>query len=148
MKACFKQHSRMYAIGLGLLLVTFIARVSAQLIQYIQPVIWLPPVDRWDSSVLPYALLLITQLIIVFCFAVIVVRFSRGIVKPNQYLGMGGLWFGSIYFAVMLIRLIIGFIAPEYAWFSYRIPTLFHLVLASFILLWANFHYRYGHYER
>jgi len=45
----------------------------------------------------------------------------------------------------MLFRLVAGLtFVTNHSWFSARIPTFFHLVLASFLLLLGSFHYKYG----
>lgn len=46
----------------------------------------------------------------------------------------------------MLIRLIGGFtFATHHYWFTAFIPTMFHLVLASFMLLVGYYHLHYKH---
>ena len=52
---------------------------------------------------------------------------------------------GWFYFGLMGIRLIVGLtIAPDHYWFSARLPTVFHMVLASFILVYGRFHLAAG----
>jgi hypothetical protein len=47
------------------------------------------------------------------------------------------------------MRLLIGLtVAPDHYWFSARLPTLFHLVLACFILIYGRFHLIFGRVVR
>ena len=50
---------------------------------------------------------------------------------------------GGLYFAVMLVRLVLGPHGAERTvrWFASPIPTVFHLVLAAFVLVYGHFHY-------
>lgn len=53
--------------------------------------------------------------------------------------------FGGIYFTTMLVRLVLGLtILSTNRWFSSILPTMFHLVLASYLLVYGHFHFRYG----
>lgn len=53
--------------------------------------------------------------------------------------------FGAIYCTTMLVRLVLGLtIFRSNRWFSSILPTTFHLVLASYLLLDGHFHFRYG----
>jgi hypothetical protein len=45
----------------------------------------------------------------------------------------------------MLARLILGLtIYHESRWFTSYLPTVFHLVLASWLLAYGHFHYKYS----
>jgi hypothetical protein len=58
---------------------------------------------------------------------------------------MAVLIMASIYFIAMLSRLVLGLtMLGEYRWFTSYLPAFFHLVLASFLLLYGHFHFRYG----
>ena len=48
---------------------------------------------------------------------------------------------GWVYFVAMGIRLLSGLtVAPNHFWFGAIVPTLFHLVLACFLLVSGSFH--------
>jgi hypothetical protein len=50
---------------------------------------------------------------------------------------------GGLYFATMLVRLVLGLtVLSTSRWFSSVLPTMFHLVLASYLLLYGHFHFR------
>lgn len=60
---------------------------------------------------------------------------------PSAKTGRALLVIGAIYFGLMCVRLIIGLtVAPDHFWFRARLPTLFHLVLACFMLVYGRFH--------
>ena len=125
---------------LGLLLLFFF-RVAAQLIQAYSPVTSLPPFETWQSGALPYPLLVSLQLIILVACGRVVWSFLSGTVVPSGKKGRLLLVLGWVYFVVMGIRLLIGLtVAPNHFWFGAIVPTLFHLVLASFLLVSGAFH--------
>jgi len=115
--------------------------VAAQLIQAYSPVTSLPPFETWQSGALPYPLLVSLQLIILVACGRVVWSFLSGTVVPSGKKGRLLLVLGWVYFVVMGIRLLIGLtVAPNHFWFGAIVPTLFHLVLASFLLVSGSFH--------
>jgi uncharacterized membrane protein len=47
-------------------------------------------------------------------------------------------WFGSVYLAGSIVRIVVGLALPDSPpWFRTWIPALFHLVLAGFVLVLA-----------
>jgi hypothetical protein len=53
--------------------------------------------------------------------------------------------FGGLYFATMLVRLVLGLtVLSTNRWFSSILPTIFHLVLASYLLVYGHFHFLHG----
>ena len=137
--------SRAYAPWLWLLLALFVVRVVAQPLALLTSAPFLPPFESWHSGVLPYPALVAAQLLIIAWFAWTAWRFSTGSVIPNHRLGIWMLAFGGIYFTTMLVRLVLGLtILSTNRWFSSILPTMFHLVLASYLLVYGRFHFRYG----
>ena len=133
-----------YFMWLLVLLLLFCFRVAAQLIQAFYPVDFLPPFEAWHSRALPYWLLVTFQFIIILVCINVVIKFTRGNVNPNYKAGRIYLGLGFVYFSMMLFRLVIGLtFVTNHGWFSARIPTFFHLVLASFLLFLGSFHYKY-----
>jgi len=128
-----------------LLLLLFSFRVIAQLLQYFFNLSFLPPDESWDSNTLPYGILIIVQIIIVFSFSKIIYKIARKRIVPNLKTGYTLIVFGTLYFAIMLFRLFAGFtLLHDVKWFSYPIPSFFHLVLASFLILFGYFHLSYN----
>ncbi|HEX6627058.1 MAG TPA: hypothetical protein VF105_03805 [Gemmatimonadaceae bacterium] len=103
----------------------------------------MPRFESWHGGVLPYPALLFAQLLIIAWFTRTARRFNKGDVTPHRRRGMWVMAFGVVYFLTMLGRLILGLtVMRESRWFTSYLPTFFHLVLASFLLLYAHFHLR------
>lgn len=131
----------LYVSILWVLILLFLLRVIGQLIQHFNPIKWLPQLEAWQGSGLPYELLLFSQLIIL----VVMIRIARlhasGRVRKNTSQGRWLSGFGTIYLVVMVGRLVIGIThLSNHSWFDKPIPTFFHLVLAIFVLLIAAYH--------
>ncbi len=140
-----KSISRKYGFCLAFLLGLFCFRVLAQGIQSIYPLPFLPPFEAWHSGALPYWVLLLAQLIIIFFAFRAVNQFLSNKVEARRTTGRICLILGGIYFYIMLFRLLAGLtVASDHFWFGQRIPTFFHLVLASLLLLAGRFHFKYG----
>lgn len=132
---------RSYGYVLLVLLILFSGRVLAQLIQAWVPVRFLPPFDAWHSGVLPYPALVLIQLIIIGLCLGAVWNVLAGSVVLSPRKGRILLALGLVYFGVMALRLVVGvFLVPDHFWFGARLPTLFHLVLAAFVLLYGRLH--------
>lgn len=125
------------------LLLLFCIRVIAQFIQAFFPMTVLPPFEAWASGALPYWLLVVCQMLIIIVCAGVIWRLRVGLVVPSVTTGKVLLSLGSIYFGLMGLRLIIGLtVATDHYWFSARLPTFFHFVLAGFVLVYGWFHFR------
>jgi hypothetical protein len=89
---------------------------------------WLPPMERWQSGLLPYELLLGSQIVLIALMTRISLDFTRRrgfFVRPRRFFAGPWLWFGWIYLGAMLVRFAIQ--GPT-------IPVFFHWVLASFVI--------------
>ena len=123
------------------LTILFVIRVMAQLIQSWHPYPVLPSFDAWQSGTVPYSLLLGVQVVIVGCCLRIVWRLFKGRVVAETKIGNIWLSLGGMYVLVMGIRLILGFtMVPDHFWFGAKLPTMFHFVLAAFVLVYGRFH--------
>lgn len=130
-----------FAVALWILTFLFCLRVLGQLIQQISPLPWLPNLEEWQGSALPYWLLLTIQLAIIAVMVLSVRRYTSGNLVRRPAQGKWLLSLGTIYFVVMAGRLVIGWTLPSAGpWFHKPIPAIFHLVLASFILLLGAHH--------
>ena len=128
--------------GLGL---AFLARVLGQAVQKWAPVSFLPPFDDFQGSGLPYPALLTAQIAILVTTVVVAVRMRRGKSLLSPRLVVPATVAGVIYLAVMAVRLILGLsVLSHSGWFSTWIPTVFHLVLASKVLLIGAYQRRAG----
>ncbi len=138
-----------YGAVLWILLGLFCFRVVAQLIQSYFSIELLPAFDAWHSGALPYHYLVITQVLIIFLYGYISVRFTNRSVVPNRKLGNIFFYTGLIYAIVMLARLFIGLFVSSSAWFHAYLPIFFHFVLAAFLIVVGMFHLKfYKSYER
>ena len=131
--------SPFHARLLGLLALLFVGRVVVQLIQFLHPVEVLPRFEEWQSGTLPYEALVVVQLAIVAGQLRVVGAVGRG-----QRL-LGRQWqravsaFAILYLTLMVFRLIAGLtFATGGGWLDARLPTIFHLVLAAFLLVWLH----------
>jgi hypothetical protein len=121
------------------LLALFVARVTGQALVAFAGVTWLPPMERWQSGLLPYWLLLAAQIVIIVLMVAISRDFTRGrgfFVRPRRFFAVYWLAFGCIYLAGMLVRFVIQ---------GWTIPVVFHWVLATFVIavgLWHRRHLR------
>ena len=131
-----------FAVGLWILLGLFAVRVVAQPAQLWLRIAWLPAFDTWHSGALPYWLLLVLQALTLVAQVRIAAAFSAGRVVPSRRAARWWLVAGGIYCSAMLLRLGLGatLLASQH-WFSAWLPTLFHLVLASFVLLVGALHH-------
>jgi hypothetical protein len=134
---------RVHAAVLLVLLAAFLGRVAAQLIQAVRPVDWLPPFDAWHSATLPYGGLLLLQAATVVLCLWAITGLLGGRTNPRRGLGRVLLGIGALYALLMGFRLLAGWsFLAEAAWFRQPLATMFHLVLAAFVLTLARFHLR------
>lgn len=128
--------NRRFALATLLLGVVFVGRVAGQFIQVIAPVAFLPPLERWQGSNLPYPVLLAAQIGILVLIAWVSQRMAAGrnVMPPRVAVPVIAL--GAIYFGVMAVRLVLGLTAlADIKWFASPIPTGFHLVLATAVMV-------------
>jgi hypothetical protein len=129
---------------LWMLLGLFAGRVVGQLLVFSGRASFLPAMEEWQSRLLPYPALIASQLIILALFATVCLQFSRGdgyFVRRRRWLGTP-LWIaGWIYASSMLVRYAAYMaLRPDERWTGDLIPVVFHVVLASFLLVVAHHH--------
>lgn len=132
--------ARRHATIAAVLGVAFFGRVLVQLVQRFGEVSWLPAFERWQSGAMPYWGLLISQIVIL----AILVTVTLGMTRGRSRLRMPWLAivaaFGALYFGFMAFRLVAGFtFADGDGWLDNPLPSIFHLVLASFVLNWVAY---------
>jgi hypothetical protein len=143
--------NRRFFLILAALAALFALRVVAQATQRWHVLPFLPPFDAFQGSALPYELLLSSQIAILAVMALLAWQVRADKIQRRAGVGRALAIAGWIYGSVMLIRLCIGFAAPAAAgWFKVWIPSIFHLVLAAFVLALAAYHRerRLGHADR
>jgi len=134
------QAARPYGTAGWLLFALFAFRVVAQPLSLVVD-IGLPAFESWHSATLPYGVLLASQLLILAALGWTNYRFSIGAVEPRRSIGLVASTLGGIYFAAMAARLVLGLTVFSHSrWFASPIPTVFHLVLATWLLGYGRFH--------
>lgn len=125
----------------------FVLRVVGQLLCVLVRPRWLPPMEGWQSGILPYPLLLASQLAIIASQVAVSVEVASGgsATRRNGVLGLSptqqgtalvvlaGLYaLGMAYRALRRRR----FERPHW-WSRGTVPIVFHLVLATFLAAWG-----------
>jgi intracellular septation protein A len=128
-------------VTLALLGLAFGGRVAAQLFQYWYDVDWLPAFDSWQSGALPYGVLVAAQLMIMAVQVGVVVALYRGALLLTRRGIHIVAALGAVYAVAMIFRLGAGLtLWADNSWFEAWLPTVFHLVLAAFLLVVAHHH--------
>ena len=132
---------RAHVTLLWLLLACFCLRVVAQLVVAVTPLPFLPPFEAWHSGALPYPALVVWQIAIVALYAWMARGIAVGRTRPRPRLGGFLLVLGGVYLAFMVTRLVLGAtLLSDSSWWRAPIPSLFHLVLAGFLIVAGHFH--------
>lgn len=115
----------------------FALRVAAQPLALVVPS--LPAFDTWHGNVMPYRLLLASQLLILGIMVTVNRACMREQPSPRPRLAPTLKVLGWIYFSAMMLRLSLG-LGMDHAplWFDRPLPTFFHLILATWLLLLAR----------
>ena len=124
------------------LLALFVLRVAGQALVAFAGVTWLPSMERWQSGLLPYAVLFASQIVLIALMIWISLDFTRQrgfFVRPRRFFAVPWLWFGWIYLAVMLLRYPVQmYLKPD----GPVIPIFLHWVLATFMISVGLWHRR------
>jgi uncharacterized protein len=128
--------------------VLMLLRVLGQLIVATRAPRWLPPIDQWQSGLVPYWFLLTMQtvvLILMFWISMDFVRASGVWVQPLADLGRVVLAWSYLYAGAMAARYVIRMARrPDQRWLGGTIPIIFHCVLALFQWTFAQYHVALG----
>jgi len=133
---------RRRSLALWLCLSIFVARVMGQIEVVLLAPSWLPPFRAWESGLIPYSVLLPIQILLIAWMAII---------AADHWRGSGYFWLkrestrrrlkliAGIYFAVMLLRLVITVAIPPHTLLERGlIPIIAHWDLAAFMYLTAR----------
>lgn len=127
---------------LWLCLLLFIGRVVGQLMVASDLAPWLPPMQEWQSGILPYPLLVSFQIAIILIYgnAALAVTRERGyFFEMQSRLSKKLNIFGIVYAGSMVLRYCLYmYLVPEARWLHGSIPIIFHIDLATFILAYAG----------
>lgn len=134
-----------YGVFLWLFTVLLFFRVIGQIVVVLWAPRWLPPMQQWQSGLLPYPVLLAGQAVVLTLMVWISVDVTRGsgvFVDPKRFeVGRFVTWFSYVYAAGMVVRYIARMIErPDQRWFGGTIPIIFHCVVAAFLWTFGRYH--------
>jgi hypothetical protein len=133
-----------HATVLGVLTALFTLRVVGQALVAFLDVSFLPPMEQWYSGLMPYPILLPTQLAMIVVMVIIVRDVARGarvFSVPRRRAGTLLVWSSYLYALSMVVRYVVTMaLYPERRWFGHTIPIWFHFVLAAFVYSLGRYH--------
>jgi uncharacterized protein len=135
-----------FTFWLWLFTLLLLLRVAGQILVAWRAPRWLPPMEQWQSGLLPYPVLLLGQVIVLTLMFWICIDFTRGqglFVEPYPGRGRYVTGFGLAYAAGMVVRYVIWmWRRPDQRWLGGTIPIVFHSVVAAFIYVFGAYHVR------
>ncbi len=133
-----------YGFYLWLFTVLLFFRVIGQIVVAIFAPRWLPPMEQWQSGLLPYPVLVAGQAVVLTLMVWIAADFSLGagfFLQPWRAAARATLWFSYLYFGGMIVRYVIRMTRrPDQRWLGGTIPIIFHSVVAAFLWTFATYH--------
>ncbi|MFN7976796.1 MAG: hypothetical protein U0P30_01585 [Vicinamibacterales bacterium] len=121
----------------------FVGRVLAQPLAGGTGWGWLPPFDAWQSGALPYPVLLASQILLIVVMWRTARAIGAGRLGRSRRAGWALALFTGLYGGVMVARLVLGLtIARGHWWLDAPLPTVFHLVLTTYLALVVHHHLR------
>ena len=131
---------------LWLFTVLLFARVLGQIVVATRAPSWLPPMEQWQSGLVPYPFLVAVQAVVLALMVSISVDFSRRqgfwVESRARSLGLAAYWWSYLYFGAMVVRYVIRMTRrPDQRWFGGTIPIIFHSVVAAFQWTFGKFHH-------
>lgn len=127
-------------VVLGML---FLGRVVGQLLVALREPSRLPPMAEWYSGLLPYRGLLATQALVVVVISTVSIELLLavpGVVARRPELGTRLLLLGWAYLLAMIVRYVVRMARhPAARWFGRTIPIVFHIVLATWVLVLGSY---------
>jgi len=133
-----------FAPYLWICAVLVLGRVIGQLLVATRAPRWLPPMEQWQSGLLPYPVLVAGQAVVLTLMFWICVDFTRGSgfwVEPRRWLGFAALYWSYLYAGAMVVRYIVHMIRrPDQRWTGGTIPIIFHTIVAAFQWTFGAFH--------
>ena len=135
--------STMSVVALWVFTALVVYRVLGQLVVVIWAPKWLPPMEAWQSGLVPYWVLLLAQSFVLFLMVSISIDFTRGHgywVAPRPWIGAAAFYWSYAYAAGMVVRYAHRMTRyPDQRWFGGTIPIVFHTVVAAFQWTFGSF---------
>jgi hypothetical protein len=129
---------------LWLFTVLLAGRVAGQLVVAAWAPRWLPPMNAWQSGLLPYPALVAGQAVVLTLMAWISWDFTSGAgfwVEPHPSLGLAAVWWSYLYFGAMVVRYAVRMARrPDQRWLGGTIPIIFHSLVAAFQWTFGMYH--------
>jgi hypothetical protein len=126
---------------LSVLTALFLVRVIAQPLALVIDHPLLPRFSAWQSGLLSYPWLVAFQVLILAVMSLTAWQASRSLLTPRPRLGKTLLALGAVYLAGTVARLALGLtIWADSSFFAKPVPSVFHLVLATFVLVCGYHH--------
>ena len=134
-----RRRTRAYVVPLAVLTAAFFLRVVGQPLVVVAEPRWLPPMDWWQSGLLPYPVLLASQAAVLTTQGLIIIQLwtGRGVFASHRpRFGTALRTIAIAYFAVMVVRYaVVMTLRPELRWHGHAVPVVFHCVLAAFLFV-------------
>ncbi len=125
------------------LTVLFVGRVVAQPLAALTGWRFLPPFEAWQSGALPYPGLLASQVTLVALMVWTARRIGVGQLGRSRRVGWVLAVLTGLYGGLMTGRLVLGLtIARGHWWLDAPLPTVFHLVLTTYLAIVVHHHLR------
>lgn len=125
------------------LTVLFAGRVVAQPLAAVTRWRFLPPFEAWQSGALPYPVLLTSQVALLALMVWTARRIGVGRLGRSRPVGWALAVFTGLYGGVMTGRLVLGLtVARGHWWLDAPLPTVFHLVLTTYLSIVVHHHLR------
>ena len=123
-------------IALWVLTALLVYRVLGQLVVVLWAPRWLPAMEQWQSGLVPYWFLLLSQAVVLVLMFSISIDFTRGHgywVEPRPWLGAAAFYWSYAYATAMVARYVHRMTRyPDQRWFGGTIPIFFHTLVAAF----------------
>lgn len=121
----------------------FAGRVVAQPLAAMTGWSVLPPFGAWQSGALPYPLLLVSQIVLIAVMLRTARAVGTGRLARSRRVGTALAAFTGLYGGVMALRLVLGLtVARGHWWLDAPLPTVFHLVLTTWLAVLVHHHVR------
>jgi len=133
-----------YAPIMWALTLLLFGRVIGQLIVFFRAPGWLPPMEQWQSGLVPYPFLVSVQVVVLGLMVSISYDYTRASGfwwDAHPTLGVIVLWWSYLYFAAMIVRYVVRMTRrPDQRWLGGTIPIVFHSFVAVFQWFFAAHH--------
>jgi hypothetical protein len=133
---------RRAGVFLGLFTALFAVRVAGQTAVLAVAPRWLPPMQQWN--LLPYAILLPLQLVMLAGMVAVTADLARGaelLPAGGPAIGYALVGAAGCYWGAMAVRYGVRMARrPGERWFGGAIPIVFHCVLAAWLFVLGSFH--------